>query len=569
MIHFSYILHPILGISINPRLYAAMGITTCQEKEPTMAPPETDPGRLEQGWSSDTELTYPEKTHSFKDDKSVRSCETIVAVPSMSSRSSSPCRSKREPELPDKKGCRAYRFLRWNGGSVYRRIFTAAFLGNVAAIAVLLVENALHGSGLTYGGASTAVACNLLAAMVVRNEHIVNGLFTVFAIWPSKRLPLMIRRWLAKVYCYGGIHSGCSVAATFWYIAFLGLITRDYLSSELSVIRSHILLVSYLILFLLVTILIFAYPAVRVATHNWFEGIHRFMGWSAVLLFWVQTFLAAAETSQNTHIPYWQALLKAPVFWMLFCITALIIYPWTRLRLRPVEVEPLSTHCVKLNFAYTTGHYGQAIRLADAPLKETHAFAIIPNTTTEQEAQRSSPQTLTKIGTRGFSVIVSDAGDWTRRMISQPPRQLWTRGVPQSGFLRVAGLFAPVLVVATGSGIAPCLALFVDRPGWAVRVVWAAKDPARTYGRAVLDTVYGADPEAVVIDTGREGRPDLVRLAYRVWKNSGGGLEGGKSSSTKGRCEAVMVISNQPVTRKVVYGLESRGVPAYGAIFDS
>ena len=33
--------------------------------------------------------------------------------------------------------------------------------------------------------------------------------------------------------------------------------------------------------------------------------------------------------------------------------------------------------------------------------------------------------------------------------------------------------------------------------------------------------------------------------------------------------EAVGVISNQPLTEKLVYGLNSRGIPAYGAIFDS
>ena len=33
--------------------------------------------------------------------------------------------------------------------------------------------------------------------------------------------------------------------------------------------------------------------------------------------------------------------------------------------------------------------------------------------------------------------------------------------------------------------------------------------------------------------------------------------------------EAVGVISNKLLTEKVVYGLTSRGIPAYGAIFDS
>jgi hypothetical protein len=31
----------------------------------------------------------------------------------------------------------------------------------------------------------------------------------------------------------------------------------------------------------------------------------------------------------------------------------------------------------------------------------------------------------------------------------------------------------------------------------------------------------------------------------------------------------VFVLSNERVTRKVVYGLESRGVPAFGPIWDS
>lgn len=33
--------------------------------------------------------------------------------------------------------------------------------------------------------------------------------------------------------------------------------------------------------------------------------------------------------------------------------------------------------------------------------------------------------------------------------------------------------------------------------------------------------------------------------------------------------EAVCVISNQKLTRKVVYGMMSRGIPAFGAIWDS
>jgi hypothetical protein len=99
-----------------------------------------------------------------------------------------------------------------------------------------------------------------------------------------------------------------------------------------------------------------------------------------------------------------------------------------------------------------------------------------------------------------------------------------------------------------------------------VRIIWATKDPVQTFGREVVELVYRTDPEAVVIDTRKVGaRPDLVKLAYRVCEE---GREVVKGEGRK-RGEAVVVISNQKVTKKVVYGLETRGVPAYGAIFDS
>jgi hypothetical protein len=491
--------------------------------------------------------------------------------------------------IPNKKGGRFYRFFRWNFGSVYRRIFTLAFLGNIAVLAFLLVQTLIGGPRLTAQGAASAVAANLLTAMVVRNEHLVNALFLVFGTWP-RRFPLAMRRLFAKVYSYGGIHSGCAVAATFWYIAFLVLLTRDFLAADLTAIRGYILLFSYGIIALLLTILMFAHPRLRVVIHNWFEGIHRFLGWTVVLFFWVQVLLLAADGSAASHVPFGMVLVTNPVFWMLVCITLLVVYPWTRLRKRDVEVEALSEHCVKLNFSYRNAQYGQAIKLADAPLRETHAFATIPNPPAPpppphhctgcacgEEAKQAAPAGLSNAGKTGFSVVISRAGDWTSKIIKNPPKQIYTRGVPQFGVLRVAGLFEPCLVIATGSGIAPCLSLFVEKPDHPVRIIWSTKSPLKTYGQGVIDAVYRADPNAVIIDTSKTGRPDLVRIAYRVWEASryegprefALGREPTGRKKPLGQCEAVVVISNQPVTRKIVYGLESRGVAAYGAIFDS
>ena len=73
-----------------------------------------------------------------------------------------------------------------------------------------------------------------------------------------------------------------------------------------------------------------------------------------------------------------------------------------------------------------------------------------------------------------------------------------------------------------------------------------------------MDEIFIADPAAVVLDTkilNKDRRPDLLRLAYGLYQESS--------------AEAVFVISNQKVTEKLVYELESRGVPTFAPIFDS
>lgn len=56
-------------------------------------------------------------------------------------------------------------------------------------------------------------------------------------------------------------------------------------------------------------------------------------------------------------------------------------------------------------------------------------------------------------------------------------------------------------------------------------------------------------------DTRKHGKPDMVKLVLRLVKEFD--------------AEAVAVISNQPLTEKIVYGMTSRGIPAFGAIWDS
>lgn len=526
------------------------------------------------------------------------------------------------PPLPPKRGFRGYRWLRWNFGSVYRRLFSLVFSINMAALLWFLMSTGKGNAKMfTFQACIKAVSANLLVALLCRNEHVVNALFLLFGTWP-RRAPLFLRRLFAKVYSYGGIHSACGVAATAWYIGYLIQLTRDDSTAiSPSVLHAWLLRLSYFTVAPLIAILIFATPRLRVIAHDWFESSHRFMGWLIVLMFWAQTMLLAAEASQMKRIPLAIALVLDPGFWMLAVISLLVVYPWTHLRLRDVEAVKLSDHVIELKFDYANVHYGQVVRLSDAPLWETHAFAVIPHAAAIQieapapDAENTPPPdeirtwpddrerlkatgTVTKLldvskseggehvagparskgSKEGFSVLVSNAGDWTSKIIKSQPSQIWTRGVPQYGMLRVAGLFEAVLIVATGSGIGPCLSLFIQKPDHPVRIIWSARSPTKNYGQGVVDTILRTDPRAVIHDTSQDGRPDLTTLACRIWQSSRresstftnfsnyDGIDGGKLTKP---CEAVVILSNQKVTQKVVYGLESRGIPAYGAIFDS
>ncbi|KAI4596081.1 hypothetical protein KJ359_006375 [Pestalotiopsis sp. 9143b] len=487
--------------------------------------------------------------------------------------------------IPDKKGSRAYRWLRWNFGSVYRRIFAVAFFANLAVLVGLAAAHrTVDESYLTYDACATAVSSNLLVSLIVRNEHFVNTIFFLFGHLP-KRAPLGVRRVIAKVYSYGGLHSGCNVSATVWYILYLILLTQSYLQTRMSALQIVVLAFSYTIICLLVAILVCAHPHMRGRFHNSFENTHRFFGWSIILLFWTVVLLLAKVSAVEQDVSMGAAAIRIPSFWNLIFISLFVVYPWLNLRLREVETEVLSSHAAEFKFKHANVQYGQAVRLSDAPLRETHAFAVIPNVASSAppsgpSSQNSSSTDLEKqtppapptAGDKGFSILMSNAGDWTKRMIQDPPKKIWIRGLPQFGVIRVAGLFSPVTIVATGSGIGPCLSLFVQTPDHPVRIIWSARSPETTYGQKVIDVVRRADPHALILDTKTYGRPDLVTLAYRKWAGQEDhGTEGceGDDKKPRAKSEAVVIISNQKVTEKVVYGLEARGVPAYGAIFDS
>ena len=440
------------------------------------------------------------------------------------------------PKLPFKQERKIFRDLRHNLLNVYQRLFSVVFIGNMIAFIIELVMHR-HSQpfGPPLGNVATAAAANVLGAILIRQEYVINGLYTFFC-WTPHWTPLRIRRMVAKLYHFGGVHSGCAFSATVWFILYTALVTKQYADGDFN--QPAVIAITYILLVLFLSICIFAIPKFRIFSHNTFEAIHRFAGWVAIALFWVEILLVLHAEAQ---IPGSGSLgilvIQAPAFWFLLIITFFIILPWLRLRKVPAYPEVLSNHAVRIHFKYMKMGPILGIRITHNPMKEWHAFATVP------EKDGSS-----------FSLIVSDNGDWTKKQIMEPSNSYWIRGVPITGVLRMAMVFKRVVVVTTGSGIGPCLSMLVAHP-MPCRILWSTPNPLQTYGENILQLVTDADPDAMIINTRASGRPDMVALAYHMYLES--------------KAEAVFIISNPYLTRKVVYGMQSRGIPAYGPIWDS
>ncbi|KAK6535244.1 hypothetical protein TWF694_001711 [Orbilia ellipsospora] len=486
--------------------------------------------------SSNEHILRPPRIHV----REVSSSASSIYSAGHGSNESSPSWKERclESQLPEKKLAKPLRNLRYISMIIYRRIFAVIFMANMGPFLWLLCK------GTECPTLATACSINLLISIIIRQENVVNALFYLALLVP-RSWPLWIRKNTSKVYHLGGLHSGCAVSATFWFGFLVAQASFDALRP--STIRPGYKMISlytvgftYAIILLLMLMISFAYPSVRRKIHDQFEQMHRFAGWTVLALFWVFNFLLVSDYSGAGH-PYGKVLLNTPGFWCLVIITISIISPWTKLRKVKITPEKLSDHALRLHFSHRNNPVpGSFVRLSDDPLMEWHSFATIAVPDRD-----------------GFSVVVSKAGDWTGKYIANPPTEMWIRGVPTRGVMNVAHCFNRVVIVGTGSGIGPCLPVLLAaaKNNIQIRVLWSTPKPRETFGNEIVNGVLTADPNAIIWDTRVNGKPDMVKLVYGLVQDL--------------KAEAVVIISNPTLTKKVVYGMESRGVPAYGAIWDS
>ncbi|PIP89415.1 MAG: hypothetical protein COW01_03975 [Bdellovibrionales bacterium CG12_big_fil_rev_8_21_14_0_65_38_15] len=393
---------------------------------------------------------------------------------------------------------------------LFRPYFRLAFLMIVLNAYIFL------NADQTAAQVQNLILLNFGVGIFIRQQWVINLLFKMATSAP-KSWPIKVRWALGKVYHFGGIHIGGYIAGTFWLGYFLTQSMNQGLTSLNVLLAVHLLV--------LMAVMIVSLPQIRFPKHNLFEIVARFGNWTSILLFWAECFVQeGAIFSAN----------KVVLSYLTFCVAL----PWFRLKRVHVEINSPSDHAALAKFDHgETPFAGSSTELSTNPLFEWHSFANIPVP-----------------GEKGFRLTISRAGDWTGRLIDQKPKKLWVKGITTAGVGNVELLFKKVVWVATGSGIGPCLPHLLDVKVPS-KLVWSTRDPRKTYGDELVDKIMDSNPDALIWDTTANGKPDLVKLAYHAFKEF--------------EAEAVIVISNQKVTFHVNYELEQRGIPAFGAIWDS
>jgi hypothetical protein len=337
-----------------------------------------------------------------------------VTLPTTSSEASFSNIRPQPVALPEKNLPKPLRGLRFLVFIVYRRLFSIVWLANTVALICILAIPSIGRQWL-----SIMSFINLTVAILVRQDFVINALWEICCSIP-KSWPLAIRRRCAKIIHFGGIHSGAATAGVGWYIGNLCYNVKCSVDgcSLPEKPSTASLVLSFIVSALLLCIVALAWPTFRKKHHNTFECVHRFCGWTAVTLIWAQTILSTRD-QRNPNQSLGNAVVRSSNFWMLVTITLSIATSWLFLSRVRVDAEVLSNHAVRLHFKYSTMPvHGSTMRISKRPLVEWHSFATIAAPVARNGRMK------------GYSLVISRAGDWTGSLISNPPTHIWTRGIP-------------------------------------------------------------------------------------------------------------------------------------------
>jgi NAD(P)H-flavin reductase len=386
---------------------------------------------------------------------------------------------------------------------------------------------------------------NILIAILVRNELILHLLYRL-AVWTSTKIVYGKYYFNSGIHYIGGVHASCATWGFLWLIVdvFQQLgnpsdpLSMTTSSDPISIAISSILLT------LLFIIIITAIPPLRHKFHDTFEISHRYLGWSCLGILVLHQIRFQFIIALNQTYPL-ETLLTNPVLLMVALMTFSIFLPWISVQC----FDNFTMNCPSQGVLVVTVPGSAAVgTFARISLDgiEWHSFSVARTSFNKQTAESE------------IHLIIGAVGDWTKNLIRQVekgnlPKQLWVRRVKPPGFMFSINAYSRVVIIATGAGIAPVIPHVIAN-SHKLCIVWIGNEHKQTYGET-LWSLLDSHPHCNIFDTGVYGRPNVEQLAIQAVRDF--------------RAQAVFCVSNKVVTKKLVKTCLEKGIPAYGATWDS
>ncbi|KAG8217453.1 hypothetical protein J3R82DRAFT_5598 [Butyriboletus roseoflavus] len=383
----------------------------------------------------------------------------------------------------------------------YRRFFTVIFVLNFTALGFAIAG--LWPYALQYPGA--LVVGNLNFAVLMRNEIFGRLLYlfvnTCFAKWT----PLYFRLGCTSTLQHlGGIHSSCAISGIAWLILMIVnqyKVKYDY--------NDSLLAFGVVLIITLIITLIAGLPWVRNTHHNVFERNHRFFGWTSLVMTWVYTILT---NTYDVNDGKWDRsgvyVVRQQAFWYSMGMTLFIVLPWICTRKVRVDIELPSPKVAVLRFERGM-QQGMLARISRSMVMEYHAFGIISEGT----------------HAKYHYLICGVQGDFTRSLVNDPPRKIWTRQLKVAGVSNTSTLYKRGIRICTGTGLGAALATCIQSPYW--YLIWIGSDQEKTFGPTISGLIHRhLGPERYLLWDSKErgGRPDTMKVlkeTYDYWQAEG------------------------------------------------
>ncbi|CAF3677294.1 unnamed protein product [Rotaria sp. Silwood1] len=331
------------------------------------------------------------------------------------------------------------------------------------------------------------------------------------------------------LHCIGGLHVSSAITAWFWLLISL-ICERHSLGVRIT---------GGIILFFIIFISTTAIPKVRRRFHNTFEYIHRYVGWTCLIILIIHVVFLQLDKFDSFST---KVLFNIPVL-ILLAVVIIVFLTWICVRKVLVQYDQPSDDLTIITFPRALYPYGSTTRIS-LDGHEWHAFVIA----------------LTDSYTDQHSIFVAAVGDWIKDLAAdyrsnKLPQHVWVRQIKGLGFMYSIHAYRKVLIVCTGSGIAPALPYIKDPlPTTHTHLLWIAKKHEQNYGEYVWKLVQKTHPHYTLHDTTVNGRPGPQLVENVFWRTSS---------------ETVFVVSNEKFTNEVVNALWRKDIPSFGALFDS